>query len=70
MLWSDCTGQCTEKTAADLLVDELKKQLGVHIKFKLHAACDACRYSKDVVVISPCLAPLRSRCTVGVALGC
>ena len=49
VIWSDCAGKGTEKYAAQLLADELRKTLGVDIQFKLHAGSDKSRHCRDFV---------------------
>ena len=47
VIWSDCAGMCTELYAAQLLVDELQKNLAVDIKFKLHAGSDKSLHCRE-----------------------
>ena len=49
-MWSDCAGKCTEKKAADKLADELRKQIGVDINFRLYAASDTKKHCRDYVI--------------------
>ena len=49
-IWSDCAGKCTEMRAADKLADELRKQIGVDINFRLYAASDTKQHCRDYVI--------------------